>query len=261
MPKLVGFVGDTQTGSKTALAKATVLDDGDHYGLSLHQQWLLDCYNDCIAKVKYHAAGHEFHLKLGGDLVDGSQHHGSAQTFGTKEDQERLSAELLMPFANMASRIHGLKGTDAHTGPSGGSDKAVLRMLGVNDSDVKYRHRQDYDGALLDWAHHTTMARKPHTRGNSLNALINDIYFQSLEEAEPLPSLIVRHHVHLYDDRSDHRKGMRAIACPGWQLHTAFTRRLSPHSIADIGVVLWWPDTMRVLPILYKPKEDPIEYV
>lgn len=260
MPKLLCFLGDLQAGSKTALAMPFILDDKDEYRPSLLQNWLLNCYKDVFEKVKYHARGHDLHLKLGGDMVDGD-HHDSSQVFGTSEDQQTLAVELTMPFMNIATRCDALKGTDAHTGPSGDGDRAVYRKLGVREENIKYRHVQDYNGALLDWAHHTNGGRKPNTRGNALQALINDIYFQNLEQGERIPSLIVRHHVHLYDDKSDNRKGIRAVACPGWQLNTSFTRRISPHGLASIGLVLWWPDTLRVLPILYKPEEDPIEYV
>lgn len=263
MPKpILGvFIADLQSGSKTAVAKPIVLDDGDTYTPSLHQDWLYNCLQSALKRVQIYAKGHDVHMKFGGDMVDGVAHHGSSQTFGTTKDQRALAVDLCMPFVNMAARMDGLRGTDAHTGASGDGDRAVYRELGIPDKNIHYRARQQYGNHILDWAHHTGAGRKPNTRGNGLKALINEVYFQNLECGEPIPSLIVSHHVHLYDDVSDHRKGIRAVNCPGWQLNTAFTRKIGPRGLASIGLLLWWPETMRVLPLLYKPKEDPIERV
>jgi len=259
-PKLVCFIGDLHAGSKVAVATEYVLDDGDVYRPSLHQQWLYDCFVDCIKRIKKHAKGRDIHLKIGGDCVDG-HHHDSTQVFGTPEDQHRLAVELLSPLADIASRIDGLRGTDAHVRQSGNDDRAVYRALGVSDDQIRYRFIQDYDGMILDWAHHMTTGRLPHTRGNSLKSLLNAIYFDNLERGRRQPALIVRHHVHIYDDVADHRKGIRAVSCPAWQLQTAYTRRLSPHGLCSVGVVLWMPDTRQVIPILYEPEQDTIETV
>jgi len=261
MPKLVGIIGDVHAGSKTAASKRMVLDDGDEHVPSLHQEWLLDNFNTLVEQMKREALGHDFVLLLGGDLVDGTQHHGSTQTFGTPQDQINLAVDLLMPLMNIASKAYALRGTDAHVGQSGDLDRAVASKLGIPASNIDFRHLLDFDGALLDWAHHVGAGRRPGTRGNSLKALMSDIYFTCLETKQRVPDLIVRHHVHQYDDVSDHRRGMRAITCPAWQLHTTHTRRLSPHGIPSTGGVMWWPDRMKVQAVEFAPILDEVKYV
>lgn len=259
-PKLVGIIGDTHAGSKTAVSKRWRLDDGDEHVPSLHQAWLMDNLSDWIRHTLYQAQDHEFVLCLGGDLVDGVQHHGSTQTFGTPKDQTNLAVDLLRPLANAAAKIYALRGTDAHAGQSGNFDRDVAEELGVKAENIDFRHLIDFDGALLDWAHHVGAGRRPGVRGNSLKNLITDIYFTCLETRKRIPDLIVRHHVHQYDDVSDHRRGMRAVTVPGWQLHTTHTRRLSPHGLPGIGAMLWWPDKMKIEVKEYEPAADPIKY-
>lgn len=260
-PKLVCFIGDVHAGGKTAVAVPFKLNDKDTYTPSLHQDWLAQCWRDAIEICKKAAVKHDFHLLLGGDLIDGCQHHGSTQTFGTENDQIKLSAELLFPLAEMSVRSFGIFGTPAHAGKGGSNDKAVMEKLEVANEDCDYSHLLEFEGRLLDWAHTTSTGRRPHTRGNSLNNLISDTYITCLETGARKPDLIVRHHVHQTDDRSDGRRGMRAVAVPGWQLASEFIHNLPNSSLADIGFTLWWPKENIIRTKTYAPKNNSITKV
>ena len=255
--ELVLFIGDIHAGSKTALAKKFDLDDGDIYVPSKSQDWLYSCWQDLTKKTKKLAPGYRLILCVGGDTVD-NHHHQSQQVFGTDIDQINLAVSLLLPLATVADRVYGLRGTETHTHQSGQYDVKVVEELG---GECEYRHRLDVGGKLLDWAHHISTGRRAHTRGNSLKVLGKDIYITALERGERVPDLVVRHHVHLYDDVSDHRIGVRAVTCPGWQLQTAFTRRLDPAGLPSVGGLLWYPRINRLDPILYKVADDPIRKV
>ena len=255
--ELVIFVGDIHAGSKTALAKRFDLDDGDIYTPSLSQDWLYVNWQALTKKVKKLSSGYRVILCIGGDTVD-NHHHNSQQVFGTDVDQINLVVSLLLPLATMSDRVYGLRGTEAHTHQSGQYDVKVVEELG---GECEYRYRLDVGGKLLDWAHHVNIGRRAHTRGNSLKALGKDIYITALEAGERVPNLVMRHHVHLYDDISDHRIGVRTVTCPGWQLHTAFTRRIDPAGLPSVGGLLWYPRLSVVDAVIYKVADDPIRKV
>lgn len=260
-PKIVCFVGDVHAGSKAAVADEIELADGDIYTPSLHQEWLLERWIEFYATAKKLSKGHDFHLMLGGDLIDGCQHHGSTQTFGTEDDQIGLSVSLLTPLAEMSVRSFAILGTPAHAGKVGQFDKRVAKDLEVAPADIDWQHRISFEERILDWAHTTSMGRRPHTRGNNLNNLINDIHVTCLESHDPDPDLIVRHHVHQFDDRMDGRRRMRAIACPGWQLATEYTHNLPNSTLPDVGGVFWWPKENKVEVVRYEVKQSPIKVV
>ncbi len=230
--------------------------DGIRYSPSPVQDALLKFWRQMVAQVKTLAKGRDLVLMLGGDLVDGVSHHGSTQTVGDVADQRALAVQLLLPLANVSKMMYALLGTDAHVGHSGTEDVSVARELGA---EARYRWRLDCDGKLLDWAHHTSMGRRPWTQEGAPTALANKILSEGRERGEADPALIVRHHAHRYV--RVHVKGTDVFICPGWQAQTSFTRKLDPAELLTVGAVLWYPKLGEFRPLLYPFANDKIQKV
>lgn len=229
--------------------------DGVRYSPSRVQSALLKFWRSVLADVKDHAKGHDLIVCLGGDLVDGVGHHGTTQTIGDVNDQKALAVQLLLPLVSASKMAYALLGTDAHVGPSGQEDASVAKELGIRTA---YRWRLDYGGKLLDWAHHTGLGRLPWTRESVLVRLGNKTIIECLERGQRVPDLILRHHVHAY--ARVHVKGTDVVTVPGWQAATSYTRKIAPADLLTVGVVLWYPVTGEILPVLRAWPDDPITY-
>ena len=252
------FLGDLHAGSKLAPLVPFTDVDGVQYAPSKLQAFLLTLWRDALTDVKAAARGCEVVLHLGGDLVDGVGHHGTTQTVLDWNGQRDLAVELLRPWVNIASQGYGLLGTDAHVGDNGQQDTSVCKELGFPS---KGYWRLESEGRVLDWAHHIRGNRRKPERMLLAEAerITDDIAKRNRQfpdAPERYPDLIVRHHAHVHG--VTRHEGTQALAVPGWQAQTSFTRRLEPAGLLDVGVGLWWPkrDAAKALP--YSFPAEPI---
>lgn len=238
-------------GSTVALSPKQVdMGDDGIYSANAGQRWLLGKWGEFIASVKAQTKGRRLVLVLGGDLVDGARHHGTFQSWGTPQAQVAAAVELLLPLANIASKIYGLRGTPCHAGESGADDAAVIKELG---GKAAYRWQLEIDDTLFDVAHHGRRDGRVWTEGNAGLAEI-----RKARLAGRSPHYIIRHHVHKHDLIA--HSGITFAACPSWQLQTEHGRRIDPANIDDIGGLIWTKsDGLR--PLLYHPKPDPVTKV
>ena len=79
------------------------------------------------------------------------------------------------------------------------------------------------------------------------------------ERGEDPPPLAFRSHFHKVVDTHDHHV-TRVIQTPAWQLHTAFTHKVVPESLADIGgiITVFDGEDFEVEKVLFKPKRSPL---
>jgi hypothetical protein len=253
------FLGDLHAGSTVAPSVTHEGVDKTIVGPSLVQTALCDFWWQALADVKLAAKGCDLRLHLGGDLVDGVRHHGSTQTSATRTIERRVAVALLEPWVDVAGRVYGLLGTDAHVGDNGEEDATVLSQLGVPPEDRRGYFRIRCSGKVLDWAHHVTGSRREWLKENAGVALANRIRIEYLtrKQPEPPPDLIVRHHIHL--DYLTLAHGTYVAAIPGWQAQTSYTRALDPAALLTVGLGLWWPSRNEFRHLLYEFPPEPIE--
>jgi len=256
------FLGDLHAGSKLAPLVPFTTDKtqppSTHKPENQTQVVLAGFLAQALDDARALCQGYAVRLHLGGDLVDGVAHHGTTQTVGDRNAQRDLAVKLLLPWVVFAGRdyCYGLMGTDAHVGDNGQEDSAVCSELGVR---VKHFWRIESAGKLLDWAHHVNVGKRWAGLEGPLTNLANDTRAKYLEEGERPPDMIVRHHIHRYVRA--HAKRTDVVAVPGWQSQTSFTRRIDPSGLLTVGVVLWWPVTGTIKPLLYRFPAEPIEKV
>ena len=248
-PSLGVFIGDLQCGGRTALGiDGYGLEGKAPYSLTQDQWWLHQCYQDALARVKVYAVGHQVFVGLGGDLVEGINHHGSTQTSGIPSTQAGMASELLLPYATMADALYAVRGTDDHTGPEGDGDNSVARELGAK---IDYHWLLNVGGKVLDWAHHgISVAQNPASEINGMKLAADKIYWWNKDNDQPIPNTLIRHHAHR-SPRPIEWRGIRVAVCGCWQLSTSFGYKIAGGLPPSIGLLVWWPETNIVERIKY----------
>ena len=275
MVEILALVGDLHCGSTVALHPdgPTPLDDGGHYDPTKAQAWLWANWCDYWRQVKA-AVGrkHRLTVVLNGDLVDGD-HHGTAQIVSRVPGaQFEILMRVLAPVVALKpAHIVVIRGTSVHDGKNGASAEAAGRLLGkhatvprdpVTGNASHWAWQGEFGGKLIDCTHHGKLGKLPWTRPNGAISLAAQIFHEYAKRIERWPDLAVRSHLHQTTDTHD-AQPVRVVALPAWQLHTEYTYKVVPDSLADIGGCLAVCEPgrkMTVETIAYQPARNPIWY-
>jgi hypothetical protein len=236
---ITAIVSDTHIGSTVGLALPQFENgEGQLISASREQGWIyqnwLEYWEHVRALTRKHRARLiAIHL---GDIVDGN-HHASVQLLPDVVDQENMAHEILEPISHKAAKIYICRGTEAHVGPSAGSEVRIAARLGA---EIVWEELLEVDGVILDLAHHGRAGRRPWT--SAAAGMATEAQINALRKGKPVPRYVLRGHNHLIDDSGDKVEGTRAIAMPSWQLKTAFGHRVAPGSRSDIGGLIMLPD-------------------
>lgn len=244
-PAYVVFLGDTHVGSNAGLCKPGFVMGGEDktkqwkYSPSPNQEKLYNAFVAMRTVVKERSKGHRLYLMLGGDMVDGVNHHGTTETRGTTADQRDMALELLTPWASLADEVWGVTGTAAHVGGEGEDDRSIYSMLCGRNYAAKFNLL--IDGKRLWWAHHgVKVGKRSWTAENEMTALAKDIYFRCMEDNRPKPDVVVGHDRHRSPEPI-RVKGIAVAVCPCWQMPTYYGETFSPFTGTDIGILTWIP--------------------
>lgn len=238
-PWLGVFVGDTHVMSDTGLCVPGYeigSKEKRPYSASENQKWLYASFKDYEKRVKELAKGHRVFVGLGGDLVDGVQHHATTQTSGVHFDQVEMAASLLGPFVSMADACLGVTGTAAHVGDTGDDDRAVYYRLGVQ---CDYSFNLSIGGRRLWWSHHgLSIGSREWTLENSLIAFARNADLACARQNMPRPDAVFAHHAHRVCEPITFRNITVGIT-PCWQMPTNFGYRIGPFFATSIGGLIW----------------------
>lgn len=261
------YIGDVHAGGTTAAAPAVEVKRPE-------MQQMLDAYTRVVARAKKAAKGVDFSLMLGGDLVDGSRHHGNHESWGTPDEQRDGAVALLLPLANMANSIYALLGTEAHAGPNSGEDLSVARQLGAKTAKKIWRYV--VGGKRIFWTHHGlgiprdvngaeralfSEAKRHYDQHKESLADLHEYDTQPHDPDELRPALVekpdfvIHHHAH-FSPRPVTAFGMQVAVCPCWQLSTMYGVALAPERTPTIGALAVWPKQGRI-----ERWRQPVEFV
>ena len=227
------FIGDLHCGSDSAPAPVSHITNRN-------QTWLLEKLKDVKKRVTAIAKTKPIAVMLGGDLIEG-HHHSALQVWGNFKGQRDAAVELLMPFANIATWLLALPGTDAHAGDDGEHDRTVAEELGADIHDAQ--RMVELGGRLIDWAHHgISVGGHEWTEENGLISVVRDVYSYARNEGLRVPDLIISHHAH-YSPHPVVIRGITAAICPCWQLQTPHGAKIKPRRRPTIGAALYDTET------------------
>lgn len=272
-PVLIEVSSDQHAGGTTAVCPPRIsLDDGGEYMASKGQQWMYERWQ------AFHARGTELRHELNdpilgqvynGDMTEGDHHKSTQILSGNPTAQAAVVNELLrIPLAQKPDFIVGIRGTEAHVGPSAAFEERIftgLRKDGwpvVRDEATgncsHWHWTMEHQGKRLDFAHHGKFGSRPSTKMNTVLALAFDIFTDHAIDGRPHPHLAVRSHMHQFGDTGS-AYPTRLIQMPAWQLATAFVHRLKAGALADVGgiFVTVIDGELDVIPFLAKPAPTP----
>ena len=276
-PVLVALLGDLHLNSTVALppGRSWPKDDGGTYLASKVQLWILDAWYDywsiIDAKQKQHKA--ELVVVLNGDLVDGD-HHDTRQIISRMETQwQAMAAEMLDPVMKRVKPENAfiVRGTEAHSGKRGTWDEGIARDFGIHPA------RYDREGKVaaysfdrlylslskvrFDVKHHTTRSKVPRGKNGSAIRKASDIMQVYMNMGEWPPDVVVRSHVHVWEDSGDAHK-TRCIFLPCWQAPTAYGYKIAD-DLPDIGGAwaLCEDGGYELDKVLYPIKEEAIQWI
>jgi hypothetical protein len=229
---IILFVGDLHAGHIAAVAPVGLSSSDDSAQLLAHWQTM-------TARVLAEAKGRELVLMLGGDLVEGV-HHGGHELWSTTYKQQRDAAvSLLLPLANRAAAVYGLRGTSTHAGSEAEDDQTVCEALGAKTAN--YVWQMEIAGQRLYWSHHGVgVARDPQNESNGLYQDTKRHYEGAIHRGQPVPHLIVHHHAH-FSPAPVTAHGITAAVCPCWKAQDEHGAKIGPERTPDIGVLVWEP--------------------
>lgn len=248
MPTILAVVGDLHVGSATAICPPTaVLGEGHTVAASESQRWLWDLWKDFWQRVKRRRQrGCKLVVVLNGDLVEGA-HHALASGYVTPNVAEQLELSDLVLDAPLSLKPDGVfivRGTETHVGPSAAWEELLASRLSARlvpvvvnpetESRSWWHLRLNVEDVKFDIAHHTRGFARPWTRGVAAS-IAAEILAEYAIDAELPPHVVVRSHLHRVSDSGETFPNLRVVTLPGWQLHTPYTRRIAPESLADIG--------------------------
>jgi hypothetical protein len=267
-PVVLAITSDQHCGSTVALCPPKILlDDGGEYHASKAQLWIWERWLAYWAQVEQ--VRRQMNATLvqvyNGDLTEGDHHKTTQILSGNPTAQAAVVNEVLrVPLALKPDRIVGIRGTEAHVGPSAAFEERIftgLRKDGwpvVRDEDTgnssHWHWTLDHQGVRLDIAHHGKFGSRPSTKMNTVIALAFDIFSRAAIDGRPYPHLAVRSHMHQFGDTGS-AYPTRLIQMPAWQLATAFIHRINPGAIADVGgiIVTIADGKLDIIPVIYKP--------
>ena len=243
------IVSDLHCGSTLGLCppEGIQLDDGGWYQPSTPQKELWGCWEEYWQAVKSALQpGDRLFVVVNGDAVDGD-HHGTAQIVSRNmaATQHAIALATLQPAIDLnPKRFVVIRGTEAHVGGSGAHEEALARALPVqtigNDKTGAHSHwhwQAVSEGVLMDFAHHGSVGKLPHTRSNPAKALAVKIMVAAARHGTRMPDVVYRSHAHQAADTFTEFP-VRVIQTRAWQLSTAYVERIAAGSLPEIGAVI-----------------------
>lgn len=256
---VLGVFSDTHCGSTVALCprEGVHLDDGGSYHPSPAQLWLCDHWDagwahvERILERETKLGPTEFGFVSNGDATDGNHHKTTQILAGAEGAHIKAATECFRTPLKLGPKwVWIVRGTEVHVGKSGGLEEGLAVALDregaplvrdVNTNAWSWWYLpMELNGKLLDFTHHGRMGQRSHTRAGYARHFAHDLWAERVMRGEEPPHLAVRSHYHVYEDTgpSHPTRGVtRVVQMPAWQLHTAFTRKVVPESLSDIGLV------------------------
>ena len=208
-------------------------------------------------------------VAFNGDMTEGS-HHGTTQILSGNPNAQAavVDAVLKVPLALKPDHILGIRGTEAHVGPSASAEERIFTGLRKDGWPVirdemtgnasHWGFTLEHQGRRVEFAHHGRVGGRPWTKANAVHALSVEILCDCAERGVVAPDLVPRAHMHQFVDTGPRR--VRVVQMPAWQMATSFVHKIKPNAIADIGgiIVTIADGELDVVPVIYHPAPNAV---
>ena len=235
-PRSVIVISDTHCGCRMGLFPnhPMMLDGGTMFGPSRLQQkvWAYwrHFWDEWVPEV---TKGGPFILVVNGDAMDGDHHGSKTQVSHNYADQQAIALACLRPVVGQAAAYFHLRGTEAHSGPSGEQEELLARALGaIPDAEgnhARWDLRLDLWGNLCHFCHTVGVTGSAAYKSTAPYKELNEALAESGKSGRPAPRVLVRSHRHgPIEVREPTASGDYIVAVSaGWQLKTPYVYRLA----------------------------------
>jgi hypothetical protein len=186
-----------------------------------------------------------FILIHNGDALDGNHHNATTQISHNLCDQNDIAYASLKPLVDKAAAYYHVRGTEAHTGPSGAEENRLARRLGaIQDCEGNFARWElwlSLYGHLCHFTHHIGTTGSSSYEATAVGKEMVENYVESGRWGSRAAQVIVRSHRHrFYETRHYSDKGLAiSVVTPAWQLKGPFVFRTQARmSEPQIGGIL-----------------------
>lgn len=247
--RTIVVVSDTHSGCRLSLCgrDPIPLDDGGTYHPSKIQITLADWWDEFWGEwVPEWVHDEPFTLVHNGDLVEGVHHRAVTPISHNLIDQGKVACKVMAtPLEMRVDKYYQVRGTEAHVGPSAGTEEALAKSLGATPNEDGQFARWDLwlrlGNDLVHFLHHIGTSGSAHHEASAVNAELSHELVEAARWGDEPPTVVVRSHRHrMCEVRLPSRNGFRScVVTPAWQLKTPFAwripgARLAPPQIGGI---------------------------
>ena len=211
--------GDWHTGSTTALHPNVAIDkDGQYKNLTDLGGWkytdnpnfypsalqirIWEHFEKCLDNVVMQAENKKLFILKMGDEIDGDHHNSTELVTRHIVEQTNTNIELMKYAKKRLGFKRGdtlayLQGTQVHVGIQ--EQEIARQMGGVEYSDGRYvaPMMDEVINGVRVWAYHKGVtAGQGQTRGNACINKMRQVYYQCLQDGDPIPDVIISAHTH-----------------------------------------------------------------
>jgi hypothetical protein len=264
MKTVIAIPEDTHCGSTLGLIlpKQWQRKDGDNYNPNKIQRHIIAPQ---WAKVWERVAELRKRARLivvhDGDAVEGTVKTTTKLVSSRNDEQEAIHVDCMdwalkkAKFKPKTDLLYYVEGTDYHVDVDAQSEERIAKDLGAipflppsepDGHDGKWTHnhlRLNVDGVLFDIAHHgPNPGTRAWTKANALKAIIKSVYFDCLDDGDPIPRIWHRAHFHEFAEATYRGSSgkITGICGPAFQAVTRFGSKMSKATKkASVGMMIY----------------------
>ena len=195
----------------------------------------------------------KFAIVVNGDITDGNHHGSVSQITHNLAIQARIAKAILEPLVERAKGgFYVIRGTEAHTGPSGQTEEQLAQSLGAIPNDIGQYARYDLwkrigPNGLVHFLHHIGTTSSNAYESSAVMKELTEEFVEAARWGEQTPNVIIRSHRHRHIKITIPTKQGDAIGevTPGWQGKTPFTWKIAGARLSTPqfgGILIKWGD-------------------
>jgi hypothetical protein len=229
-------VSDLHCGCQLGLCPETfTLDEGGVYRRNKIQDALWEYWDEFWGEwVPEFANGLPYGVVVNGDSLDGVHHKAVHQITHNLADQQKIAEVVLRPIVDLCEgRMFMIRGTEAHTGPSGQHEEQLAKAIGaLPTEDGQYSRYELWlnvgEKGLVHCAHHIGTTGSQAYESTAVHKELTESFTEAARWREIPPDIVMRSHRHRYfKTEIATATGMgRSIVTPGWQAKTPFAFKI-----------------------------------
>lgn len=250
---LVVTLSDMHTGSTQALCPDRFMEfkrDGTSHTPNSKQIKIYEHFEYCASQVLKARKDKRLLIVSDGDAIEGIHHNSSQLIPCSEKEQAELHIELMAQFkrwvdydGRRGDQLYYTIGTEVHVNDwEHYIGEQIRAKQDDNDLCAFYDLKLPVNGKRIWWTHHGPQAGKGTNRGNSHRNWLKHHYYDTVDEGEDPPHMIITGHTHnpywqIYITRyKGEYFSVRGLISPSWQTKTIYANGKVPLVRNKVGL-------------------------